>query len=349
MRTILRPTYKLAYKNVTALEWRCCPGFMGISCEEECMNCTKFAELQERLNTLESKMFELHVTDAAGVPPTGNETSEPAVQPKPRENHMYILRGPPGPRGPPGQKGDIGLPGLPGLQGLPGLPGPIGPPGKTGEVGEAGSPGRTGAVGPQGLPGPRGYPGETGLPGPAGPPGVLSFTQQYTLDASDRETTDTPLPAIRTDTLLRGLPGSPGERGPAGTPGFPGPSGPPGPKGSPGSSGLPGPKGDPGDRGQPGLRGESGFRGLRGEPGQKGECCDKDSEGEGVQQLREALKILAERVLILEHMIGIHDTSTTLEPGSGFEALLPNGKIKREGQLHRTLSALLAGQEQKRK
>jgi len=29
-------------------------------------------------------------------------------------------------------------------------------------------------------------------------------------------------------------------------------------------------------------------------------------QGEGVQQLREALKILAERVLILEHMIGIH-------------------------------------------
>lgn len=29
-------------------------------------------------------------------------------------------------------------------------------------------------------------------------------------------------------------------------------------------------------------------------------------QGEGVQQLREALKILAERVLILEHMIGVH-------------------------------------------
>ncbi|XP_043574869.1 collagen alpha-1(XXVI) chain-like [Chiloscyllium plagiosum] len=34
-RTIIRPTYKLAYKNVTALEWRCCPGFMGGSCQEE--------------------------------------------------------------------------------------------------------------------------------------------------------------------------------------------------------------------------------------------------------------------------------------------------------------------------
>ncbi|XP_072325211.1 collagen alpha-1(XXVI) chain-like isoform X2 [Scyliorhinus torazame] len=305
VRTILRPTYKLTYKNMTALEWRCCPGFMGISCEDECMNCTKFAELQERLNLLENKIFELHVPDAAGMPGTGNETSEAGVQPGPQENHMYLLRGPPGVRG---------------------------------------------AVGPQGPPGPRGFPGETGLPGSPGPPGIPSFTQQdiqSTLGYSDRKATDVPLPATFTDTQLRGLPGSPGEQGPAGTPGPPGPTGPPGSKGNPGSSGLPGPKGDSGDRGQPGLRGEDGFRGFPGEPGQKGECCDKDSEGEDTQQLREALKILAERVLILEHMIGIHDaaTSATLESGSGFEALLPKGKIKREE--HRTLSALLAGQEQK--
>lgn len=40
------------------------------------------------------------------------------------------------------------------------------------------------------------------------------------------------------------------------------------------------------------------------------ECAAKKRgllfQGEAVQQLREALKILAERVLILEHMIGIH-------------------------------------------
>lgn len=35
-------------------------------------------------------------------------------------------------------------------------------------------------------------------------------------------------------------------------------------------------------------------------------------QGEGVQQLREALKILAERVLILEHMIGIHGNGDVL-------------------------------------
>ncbi|XP_078061310.1 uncharacterized protein LOC144487126 [Mustelus asterias] len=318
----------------------------------QCMNCTKFAELQERLNTLENKMFELHVTDVTGVPHMGNDTSETDTQPKPRENDMFIMRGPPGPRGPPGQRGDIGNPGLPGLQGLAGLPGPIGPPGKMGEVGEAGTPGRTGAVGPRGTPGPRGFPGETGLPGPPGPPGIPGFPQQdirYTLAYSGREATEIPLAATFTDTQLRGLPSSAGEQGPPGTPGLPGPPGPPGPQGSPGSSGFPGPKGDPGDKGQPGLSGESGFRGLPGKPGQKGECCDKDSEREGIQQLREALKILAERVLILEHMIGIHETSTptTLESGSGFEALLSNEKVKRERQLHRTLSTLLTGQERK--
>uniref|UniRef100_A0A8C9UYL6 Collagen alpha-1(XXVI) chain-like n=1 Tax=Scleropages formosus TaxID=113540 RepID=A0A8C9UYL6_SCLFO len=41
---------------------------------------------------------------------------------------------------------------------------------------------------------------------------------------------------------------------------------------------------------------------------------------DAVQQLREALKILAERVLILEHMMGIHGES--LEPGSGLDALI---------------------------
>lgn len=51
-----------------------------------------------------------------------------------------------------------------------------------------------------------------------------------------------------------------------------------------------------------------------------------------MQQLREALKILAERVLILEHMIGIHDPQATPEGGSGQDAALrANLKMKRGG------------------
>lgn len=36
-------------------------------------------------------------------------------------------------------------------------------------------------------------------------------------------------------------------------------------------------------------------------------------QGEAVQQLREALKILAERVLILEHMIGVHGEEENID------------------------------------
>lgn len=41
---------------------------------------------------------------------------------------------------------------------------------------------------------------------------------------------------------------------------------------------------------------------------------DGFAQGEAMQQLREALKILAERVLILEHMIGIHGKGKNILP-----------------------------------
>lgn len=33
-RTLVRPSFKVAYKLVTALEWRCCPGFTGEECRK---------------------------------------------------------------------------------------------------------------------------------------------------------------------------------------------------------------------------------------------------------------------------------------------------------------------------
>ena len=33
-RTLIRPSFKITYKQVTALEWRCCPGFVGEECRE---------------------------------------------------------------------------------------------------------------------------------------------------------------------------------------------------------------------------------------------------------------------------------------------------------------------------
>ncbi|KAG7215591.1 hypothetical protein INR49_022117 [Caranx melampygus] len=35
IRTLIRPSFKVTYKQVTALEWRCCPGFVGEECREE--------------------------------------------------------------------------------------------------------------------------------------------------------------------------------------------------------------------------------------------------------------------------------------------------------------------------
>uniref|UniRef100_A0A452SNN2 EMI domain-containing protein n=1 Tax=Ursus americanus TaxID=9643 RepID=A0A452SNN2_URSAM len=76
-RTLIRPTYRVSYRTVTALEWRCCPGFTGSNCEEggmwqdrgmasqavrcradmrECMNCTRISDMSERLTTLEAKV-----------------------------------------------------------------------------------------------------------------------------------------------------------------------------------------------------------------------------------------------------------------------------------------------------
>nr|XP_014352909.1 PREDICTED: collagen alpha-1(XXVI) chain-like [Latimeria chalumnae] len=34
VRTLIRPTYKVSYRTVTGLEWKCCPGFKGSNCEE---------------------------------------------------------------------------------------------------------------------------------------------------------------------------------------------------------------------------------------------------------------------------------------------------------------------------
>lgn len=97
--------------------------------------------------------------------------------------------------------------------------------------------------------------------------------------------------------------------------------GPPGPTGPKGISGYPGEKGERGLRGEPGPQGSMG---QRGEPGPKGDRGEKSHWGEGLHQLREALKILAERVLILETMIGLYEPegSGAGPAGTGSPSLL---------------------------
>lgn len=38
-RTLVRPTFRVSYRLVTALEWRCCPGFLGEDCREGMSHC----------------------------------------------------------------------------------------------------------------------------------------------------------------------------------------------------------------------------------------------------------------------------------------------------------------------
>ncbi|NWV11759.1 COQA1 protein, partial [Ptilonorhynchus violaceus] len=323
-RTLIRPTYKMSYRTVTTLEWRCCPGFTGSNCEEECMNCTRLADMTERLNTLEAKILLLEAAERSpalenNLPITGTTATwydELLPDAFPLLNPGTVLRKSVG------SAGQVGPPGPVGPTGLPGPPGPKGEKGQPGERGPAGPPG---LLGPQG---PRGLPGETGIPGPPGPPGPpatpslpLTFQQGvlYSLQpTAEKERQGT---ASLSSIRIWGFPSSVCASGP---------KGPPGPIGAPGSQGL------PGSPGQPGPKGSKGDRGERGEPGKKGEEGDKGADGEGVQQLREALKILAERVLILEHMIGIHDSLSSIEPGSGQDVILgsplrTNIKIKRGG------------------
>uniref|UniRef100_K7GA21 Collagen type XXVI alpha 1 chain n=1 Tax=Pelodiscus sinensis TaxID=13735 RepID=K7GA21_PELSI len=314
-RTLIRPTYKMSYRTVTTLEWRCCPGFTGSNCEEECMNCTRLTDMTERLNTLEAKILLLE--SAERTPPSENDLPIARTTASwyddllpdaiPLVNPGTVLRKPVGPAGPIGPVG------------LPGPPGPKGDRGDTGERGPAGPPGLLGPQGPRGLPGETGIPGPPGPPGPPASPGLPLTVQQgvlYSLQpTAEKENGEPQLASTIIDTIMAGLPGPRGAPGPVGPPGPPGTSGPKGP---------PGPTGVPGSQVSnfiPCLGGNL-FVSF-GEPGKKGEEGDKgaDLQGEGVQQLREALKILAERVLILEHMIGIHDSLSSMEPGSGQEVI----------------------------
>ncbi|XP_053413765.1 collagen alpha-1(XXVI) chain isoform X2 [Nycticebus coucang] len=334
VRTLIRPTYRVSYRTVTALEWRCCPGFTGSNCDEECMNCTRLSDMSERLTTLEAKVLLL---EAAERPPgPDNDLPAPQSTPPPWNEdflpdaiplaHPEPRRRPIGPAGPPGQTGPPGPAGPPGSKG---------DPGQTGEKGPAGPPGLLGPPGPRGLPGEMGRPGPPGPPGPAGSPSPSPNGPQgalYSLQPpTDKDNGDSRLASAIVDTVLAGIPGP---RGPPGPPGPPGPRGPPGPPGVPGSQGLAGEQAMAGPSGEPGVKGEEGEKATT-------------TEGEGVQQLREALKILAERVLILEHMIGIHDfcpgqapcplsTSSHLRTGSKISAAvkpslspsLPRGALR---------------------
>lgn len=300
-RTVIRPSFKVAYKQVTALEWRCCPGFVGEDCREECLNCTSFTDMNSRINAIESKiqlLEEERLTLPVSSSPEGstdNEVDGPQPTPIGPPSHL-----PPGGRG---------------------LPGPIGPPGPPGFAGPPGLAGRAGLSGPIGPKGDRGQAGVIGLRGPPGPPGPSSTPVRLRGDVFHVDNQETSgRPTLPVPQIVVGPQGPAGPVGPSGPPGLRGPAGIPGLPGQDGKEGLQGRHGDSGPKGDPGIRGPSGVSGELGRPGTpgpKGEPGEGLREGEAMQQLREALKILAERVLILEHMIGVHENSE----GSGFGSI----------------------------
>uniref|UniRef100_A0A8C8ZG17 Collagen type XXVI alpha 1 chain n=1 Tax=Prolemur simus TaxID=1328070 RepID=A0A8C8ZG17_PROSS len=285
-RTLIRPTYRVSYRTVTALEWRCCPGFTGSNCDEECMNCTRLSDMSERLTTLEAKVLLLEAAEQPSGP--DNELPAPQSTPPPWNEDFLpdaIPLAHPGPR----RRRPTG-PAVSVLTVTPLLPtaGLLGPPGPRGLPGEMGRPG------PPGPPGPAGSPG----PSPSGPQGALYSLQPPT--GRDGESRACGVAGRAEPGRLRGRGGG----GP-----FLG-----------GSLGKPTSDGD-----------RVGLRVRPRVPGGWGDGAGL-SPGEGVQQLREALKILAERVLILEHMIGIHDPLASPEGGSGQDATLrANLKMKRGG------------------
>nr|KAF6403306.1 EMI domain containing 1 [Molossus molossus] len=296
-RTVVRPTYKVMYKTVTAREWRCCPGHSGASCEEVagssgfvepkwsgkamrqmmlrptvfsgCANCSQVSELTERLKLLEAKVAVLTITERA-VPPTPAAPEDPAP-----------LWGSPAAQGSPGDGGLRGLPGARENERAPLLP-------------------RDDRVGAWGLPGPIGPKGDTGSRGPTGmrgPPGDPFLSNTFTETSSHWPQGPAGPPGPP------GPVGPPGPPGPMGIPGSPGHIGPPGPSGPKGISGHPGEKGERGLRGEPGPQGSMG---QRGEPGPKGDPGEKSHWAPSLQsflQQQAQLELLARRVTLLEAII----------------------------------------------
>ncbi|KAM6422836.1 EMI domain-containing protein 1 isoform 2-T2 [Liasis olivaceus] len=350
-RTVIRPTYKQAFKTVTALEWKCCPGHSGANCEAEtlsyqdipgtshgipalsrlpirpatysgCFNCSKFSELLERVNLLEAKVATF--TAAESVPsPISHQQLPPTGDTAPNPLNLWNSLATQGKPGEERVKGRLAS---------PGPPGPAGPKGDAGVQGPSGVPGVKGAVGPQGPPGPpgppgrdgsRGVPGEKGPPGSPGPPGPPAPVGPQI----------SPIPDQR-DLLLSNSFIETGVTGPAGPAGLPGPMGPPGPAGKPGS---PGRDGTPGTPGADGAAGALGQKGERGEPGPKGDPGEKGSWAISLQSFLEQqaqLELLTRRVTLLEAIIWPEP-----DLGSGLEPVATGVPDYDRSKRHETLAA----------
>ncbi|XP_064825127.1 EMI domain-containing protein 1-like isoform X6 [Oncorhynchus masou masou] len=314
-RTVVRPSYKVVYRAVTSLEWKCCPGYSGTACEEEsgnqlvaqeavrkpstlrrppaqartgageqlstnCLNCSRITALTDRLSSLEAKVQVL------SSPASASHRHRQVKGGLARESSSQMVdpqtKGAPGEQGPIGPQGERGRDGTPGRDGKPGsqgLPGPRGEAGVRGPSGTLGSKGAPGPVGPKGLPGLPGERGLLGLPGPPGPPGPPATTSAH-IPEPDRGQGKLLLSNTFPDPRGAPVQGPQGPAGPAGPPGPKGPMGPPGPAGQNGKSGAPGRHGPVGPKGERGERGPLGYPGERGFIGDPGVPGAKGEPGE---------------------------------------------------------------------
>ncbi|XP_035385844.1 EMI domain-containing protein 1 isoform X3 [Electrophorus electricus] len=318
-RTVVRPSYKVVYRTVTSLEWKCCPGYSGTHCEEGPVSSNLVAQEAVRKQAtfrkpsaakppeqLSSKSQLPSLSSKSQSPSLSSKSQSPSLSSKSQssslssclncsritaladrlsslEAKVQLISAPRSPLAKAGVEPDSSaLMGAPPARGAPGAPGPAGP---QGERGMNGVPGTDGKPGSRGLPGPK---GEAGVRGPSGAPGSKG----------------TPGPAGP-----RGPPGLPGERGqpgPPGPPGLPGPPGPPptvpedrekkdlllsnsfldpratpvqGPQGPPGTAGPSGPRGPAGPPGPIGHNGKPGTPGVQGPMGPKGERGERGPLG----------------------------------------------------------------------
>ncbi|XP_061522020.1 EMILIN-2 isoform X2 [Phycodurus eques] len=81
-RTHFRPTYKLDYKTVTELQWRCCPGFQGHDCMEVKSSNKPLERSPENQTPFASGRIPTERTDHQGAPRGNHPWRDPGGAPR---------------------------------------------------------------------------------------------------------------------------------------------------------------------------------------------------------------------------------------------------------------------------
>ncbi|KAM6964968.1 uncharacterized protein emid1 [Aplochiton taeniatus] len=318
-RTVIRPSYKMVYRTVTSLEWKCCPGFSGTACEEDaghqlaaqeavrkpstlrrppartadqtsnCFNCSRITALTDRLSSLEAKVHLLNAPAATSHPHLlgkgGTALDSSSLV------GALPARGAPGEQGPggwglKGQQAPAARGGRLDREAQPELPG-IGEPldqwqSHWNQTQLSWSFSRSSQLKNAGVSVQEHRGGErglTGLTGPPGPPGPPAPASASLPETDRGPSKDLLFSNTFHDSRGAPIPGPEGPPGPVGPAGPKGPVGPPGPPGQNGKPGTPGALGPKGDRGERGPLGYPGERGFRGESGAPGPKGEPGEKG----------------------------------------------------------------------